>query len=232
MASDEYKAKLKEMFEPCMARQDLAGKIEIVSLEWLLEMANPDPSETTDLGAERPGVVVSMADLAKDLKKRGLREPLVIAVGVSSGRARLEAGNHRIRVLMEQGFLHAPAVCWVGASHIGFEGNGAHDGRAVRFWPQAKPLVALGAYDERYFERPSDLLPSAPVWSGDEGRPGTRAPRASSSAAAAAAAKPGATERKPRAPKAEAAGAKAAAPLGARLELEQGGDGEHGAAMA
>lgn len=218
MASDEYKAKLKEMFEPCMARQDLAGKIEIVSLEWLWEMSNPDPSETTDLGAEKPGVV-SMSDLSKDLKKRGLREPMVIAVGVSTGRARLEAGNHRIRILMEQGFLHAPAVCWVGASHIGFENNGRHDGRVVRFWPQAKPLVAIGAYDERYFERPSDLLPSAPVWSWDEGRSGTRAPRASAAAAKAAAAVP---ERKPRAPKAEASGAKELAPPATEPELWTG----------
>lgn len=212
MASEEYKAKLKEMFEPCMARQDLAGKIEIVSLEWLLEMANPDPSDTTDLGAERPGMVVSMADLAKDLKKRGLREPMVIAVGVSTGRARLEAGNHRIRVLMEQGFLHAPAVCWVGASHIGFEGNGRHEGRVVKFWPQAKPLVALGPYDERYFERPSDLLPSTPVWSWDEGR--SRAPRATAATKAPAAP---AAERKPRAPKADAAASKPAPPATAKL---------------
>lgn len=170
MFNEEYKTKLREMFEPCLARADLKDQTEIVSLEWLMEMANPQPSETTNLGADKPGSIVSLADLAKDMKKRGLREPLVIAVGLGSGRARLEAGNHRVKILMEMGFLHAPAVCWVGASHVGFEGNGLHSGREVRFWPQAKPLVALGVYDERYFVKPSLILPSAPIWSLDESR--------------------------------------------------------------
>lgn len=198
MSSEEYKAKLREMFEPCLSRPDLKDNMEIVSLEWLLEMANPDPSDTTDLGADKPGSLVSMADLGKDLKRRGLREPLVVAVGLSTGRARLEAGNHRVRVLLDMGFLHAPAVCWVGASHVGFDGNGPHQGREVRFWPQARPLVALGPYDERYFMRPSLILPSAPLWSLDAAaRPvkskaveqknlerKTRAPRAVKSAGA------------------------------------------------
>jgi hypothetical protein len=194
MFNEEYKNKLREMFEPCLTRADLKDQTEIVSLEWLMEMANPNPSETTNLGADKPGSVVSLADLGKDMKKRGLREPLVIAVGLSSGRARLEAGNHRVKVLLEMGFLHAPAVCWVGASHVGFEGNGIHSGREVRFWPQAKPLVALGVYDERYFVKPSLILPSAPIWSLDDGRATrSRVPAAVKSAA----------ERKPRGSKAK-----------------------------
>lgn len=177
MFNEEYKIKLREMFEPCLARADLKDQTEIVSLEWLMEMANPQPSETTNLGTDKPGSVVSLADLGKDMKKRGLREPLVIAVGLGTGRARLEAGNHRVKVLFEMGFLHAPAVCWVGASHVGFEGNGLHSGREVRFWPQAKPLVALGVYDERYFVKPSLILPSAPIWSLDDSKvPRSRAP--------------------------------------------------------
>jgi hypothetical protein len=219
MASEEYKAKLKEMFEPCMSRPDLAGKIEIVSLEWLLEMANPDPSDDCDLGADKPGIV-SWSDLAKDLKKRGLREPLVIAVGLATGRARLEAGNHRVRLFLEQGFLHAPAVCWVGATHIGFEGNGRHDGRLVKFWPQAKPLVALGPYDERYFERPSDLLPSVPVWFPEQGRSAARVARASLSKG------PVLPERKTRASKNDPALAKASATSAGQEPLTPLGDSE------
>ena len=168
MSIEEYKNKLKEIFEPCLSRADLKEEIEVVSLEWLLEMSNPHPSENTDLGSDKPGAIVSMVELSKDIKKRGLKEPLVIAVGLTTGRARLEAGNHRVRILLEMGLLHAPAVCWVGSSHIGFEDNGRHAGREVKFWPQARPLVALGPYDERYFEKPSAVLPSAPIFSMDE----------------------------------------------------------------
>lgn len=192
MISEDYKAKMKTMFKPCLSRADLGGKIEIVSLEWLLEMSNPTPSDMVDLGHDRPGQCVDMAELSRDLNRRGLLEPLVVAVGVSTGRARLEAGNHRIGILLDMGFLHGPAVCWVGASHVGFEGNGSHQGRAVKFWPGAKPLVAMGAYDERYFERPSALLPSAPVLVFGEAQ-AARAPRVAS--------KPIVAERKPRTPR-------------------------------
>jgi hypothetical protein len=209
VSSEQYREKLREMFEPCMSRADLRSHIEIVSIEWLLEMSNPDPSETFELGEGREGKVVGMSDLSKDLRKRGLQEPLVVAVGMSSGRARLEGGNHRARVLLEMGFLHAPTVCWVGASHVGFESNGLHQGREVKFWPEAKPLVAMGSYDERYFERPGAILPSAPVWSLEE-------PTRSRAKAAPApvAIKP--TERKPRAtraPKDEAPAEQALEPV-------------------
>lgn len=200
MSRDEYTAKLKALCAPCLAREDLAGKVEIVSLEWLMEMSDPAPSEQLDLGADKAGSVGSSQDLARDVKKRGLLEPLVVAVGMSTGRARLEGGNHRARILMEMGMLHAPAVCWVGASHVGFEANGAHQGRPVRLWPDFRPLVAMGRYDERHFERPSAVLPSAPVWNFDEakavrakaqGKPSSpaqpRAPRKPKSGAAPAA---------------------------------------------
>lgn len=204
MSSEEYKEKMREMFEPCMSRADLREHIEIVSLEWLLEMSNPEPSEMVSLGADKQGQEVSMADLAKDIKRRKLQEPLVITVGMATGRARLEAGNHRAEILLDMGFLHAPAVCWVGASHVGFEENGSHQGREVRFWPQAKPLVAFGVYDERYFEKPSAILPSAPVLGMAEQQ------RPARSKAQAPAPKP--PERKVRAPRPAAVEAPAAKP--------------------
>lgn len=171
MANEEYKAKLRALFAPCMAREDLAGKIEVVSLEWLMEMSDPEPSESLDLGADKAGTLVGLAELAKDIKRRGLLEPMVVAVGVSTGRARLEGGNHRTRVLLDMGVLHAPAVCWVGASHVGFESNGSHQGRIAKLWPDFRPLVTMGRYDERHFERPSAVLPQAPVWSFEDTRP-------------------------------------------------------------
>lgn len=181
MSKDEYTVKLKALCAPCLGRADLAGKVEIVSLEWLIEMSDPSPSDEVDLGADKAGSMVSSQDLARDVKKRGLLEPLVVAVGMSTGRARLEGGNHRVRILLEMGMLHAPAVCWVGASHVGFEANGTHQGRAVKLWPDFRPLVAMGRYDERHFERPSAVLPSAPVWDLDEVKvPRQRAPAKSS----------------------------------------------------
>lgn len=204
MSSEEYKEKMREMFEPCMSRADLKDHIEIVSLEWLLEMSNPEPSEMVSLGADRPGQEVAMADFAKDIKRRRLQEPLVVTVGMATGRARLEAGNHRARILLDLGFLHAPAVCWVGASHVGFEENGQHQGREVKFWPQAKPLVAFGVYDERYFEKPSSILPSAPVLGlAEQQRP------ARSKAPPPAPKPPERKARAPRQPAAEPAGVKA-----------------------
>lgn len=208
MSKDEYTVKLKALCAPCLGRVDLAGKVEIVSLEWLIEMSDPSPSDEVDLGADKAGSIVSAQELARDIKKRGLLEPLVVAVGMSTGRARLEGGNHRVRILLEMGLLHAPAVCWVGASHVGFDANGTHQGRVVKLWPDFRPLVAMGRYDERHFERPSSVLPSAPVWNFDEVRvprsrtpakPSqpipTRIPRKSKAVAAgSAAAEPGSLE--------------------------------------
>lgn len=199
-----YVENIKKVYGYCMGLNDLGPKMELVSLEWLLEMANPDPTEWTALDANHPTERVSVADLAKDLKKRGLREPLLIGVGLTTGRARLEAGNHRIRCLLDMGFLHAPACCWVGASHVGFVGNGTHEGRSVRFWPEAKTLVSLGPYDERFFERPSLILPSAPVWDAQEPKR-DRAPRASRAKAEEPAVAPAA--RAPRKARAKKEGA-------------------------
>lgn len=166
---EAYAKKLMEIFAPCMAREEWKERLEMVSLEWLLEMANPEPSDTAPLESGRENERVSMADLVKDIKKRGLKEPLIIGVGIKTGRARLEAGNHRVRALMELGVLHAPATCWVGASHVGFEGNGAHEGRAIRLWETAAATsMAVGAYDERRFAKPSLTLPSCPVLMGWE----------------------------------------------------------------
>lgn len=208
MSKEEYVSKLKALCAPCLAREDLAGKVEIVSLEWLMEMADPSPSDEVDLGADRAGSLVTAQELARDIKKRGLLEPLVVAVGMSTGRARLEGGNHRARILMEMGMLHAPAVCWVGASHVGFEANGPHQGRAVKLWPDFRPLVAMGRYDERHFERPSAVLPSAPVWNFDD----SKSARAKTPAKPALPAQPRAA-RKPKA--ASAAEAPAAPASGA-----------------
>lgn len=223
MSTEAYREKLREMFEPCMTRADLRAHIEIVSLEWLLEMSNPEPSDQFELGESRGGQMVGMQELAKDLRRRKLLEPMVVAVGMGTGRARLEGGNHRARILLEMGFLHAPAVCWVGASHVGFEHNGSHQGREVKFWPEAKPLVAMGAYDERYFERPSLILPSAPVWSLEE----PSRSRSKPAPAQQAPAKP--AERKARAPRApKDEGAKAAGPLESNGEQSFAGEGFDG----
>lgn len=163
-----YAALLDQWYKRCLEHPQWGSKVQLVSVEWLEEISNPSPSELTNLGVDKLDgqgnfVYVDMEQLLKDIKRVGLKEPLIVQAGLVTKRARLESGNHRIRLLKAAGIFHAPCLLYVASSHIGNTENGTHDGKEVFMYPNSLDVVSVGVYTESKFARISDLIPSAPV---------------------------------------------------------------------
>lgn len=153
--------RLRALFARTFEHPGLKGKIDMVSVEWMLEMGNPAPRETADSG-DGSGARVSLEALWESLMREGMRDPIIIGVGRVSRMARLESGNHKARLLLENGVLYAPAACYVGDEAITRRENGEHPGRATKLWlPESAPM---GSYPEKYFARPAEIIPSAPAF--------------------------------------------------------------------
>ena len=55
-----------------------------------------------------------VAKIKEDIRKNGIKSPLIINVGKKSRTAELGEGNHRLAALAQLGFTHAPARVVVG----------------------------------------------------------------------------------------------------------------------
>jgi len=82
---------------------------------------------TTDIG---DGTIaqVSLDDVWNGIKDRGMRDPLIIAIGLSpqSSTIRLESGNHRIFPAERDGLTHLPVIGIASSHPILNAGNGDH----------------------------------------------------------------------------------------------------------
>lgn len=141
----------------------LGSLTEWVPTRWLLDLSNPDASDTTDLGTWLPDEpLVGMDELYANMLATGMRDPFIVGVGRVTRRVRLEAGNHRVRVLLAEGIEQVPAVAYVGDSAITHLGNGAHEGRLMAL--KLPPAVdIMGPYPVKEYRRLSDVLPNWPA---------------------------------------------------------------------
>ena len=55
----------------------------------------------------------NMDELEDDIRANGFEEPLLITVGVSDEKVRLEQGNHRIQIANKIGLKTVPVVCQI-----------------------------------------------------------------------------------------------------------------------
>ena len=83
------------------------GHVELVPTDWLMQYWVSDTSQTADL---KDGERVDLQGLWNDIAKNGLKDPLIMRVGLSSQTCRLEAGNHRIQVLKQHGIDEVPVT--------------------------------------------------------------------------------------------------------------------------
>ena len=169
--ANTYEEQLETWYGKCLQNPKWSDKVQLVSLEWLKSIANPNPSAMTDLGVERKSasgelVQVDMAQLSRDLKKNGVQEPLIVQYGLQTKRARLEAGNHRVQILLDAGLMHAPCVLYVAATHQGNVSNGDHEGASVLAYDVSNQVVSVGPYTESKFCAIGGVLPSAPLYTG------------------------------------------------------------------
>lgn len=153
----------RELFSRTFEHPVLGALAEWVPTAWLADLANPTPSDTTDLGTWRPcEPLVGLDALFADLREKGMRDPLILGVGRVSRRVRLEAGNHRVRVLLAQGVEFVPAVAYVGDSAITRLENGEHEGREMELLLPRQSDI-MGPYPIKEYRRLSEVLASPPA---------------------------------------------------------------------
>lgn len=96
---------------------------ELIPVRLAAALRNPKPAPTTNL---EDGTLVDMPKLWADICQNGLRDPVILRIGLESRTWRLDVGNHRILVLAAHGVRVVPAVCVLGRHCIGEPGNGLH----------------------------------------------------------------------------------------------------------
>ena len=152
----------RQLFSRTFEHPVLGALAEWVPTAWLADLANPTPSETTDLGTwQLDEPEVGMDALFADMCARGIRDPFIVGVGRVTRRVRLEAGNHRVRVLLAKGVEFVPAVAYVGDSAITQIGNGDHEGRQVELLLPRQPDI-MGPYPIKEYRRLSEVLAHPP----------------------------------------------------------------------
>ena len=94
----------------------LQGKVSLMPTEWVWQYRVQDVSEYTNL--DDTNKMVNLEELWSDIKRNGLKDPLIIRVGVKNKKIRLESGNHRIQVLK----IHGIELCPVTIQIVDFCG--------------------------------------------------------------------------------------------------------------
>lgn len=100
----------------------LAGHVEEVSTEWVYQYWGSDVSPHIEY---EDGTGSFLPGLWDRIVEEGLKNPLIIRVGIESQTMRLEAGNHRIQVLREHGVEKVPVTIEIKA-HCGPEAANPH----------------------------------------------------------------------------------------------------------
>lgn len=151
----------QQLFSRTFAHPVIGHLVEWVPTQWLLDMANPTRSNTTDLGNWDKDELVDWNALFANIKAQGMRDPFIVGVGRISRKIRLEAGNQRVRCMLLNGVLAVPAVAYVGDSAISHLGNGTHEGcTAELLLPEQVDI--MGPYPIKEFRRLSDVLAQMP----------------------------------------------------------------------
>ena len=86
------------------------GVVELVPTSWIWNYWGRDVSPEADL---MDGTVVNLDGLWENIKNEGLHNPLIMRVGLKNKKFRLEAGNHRIQVLHNNGVEFIPLTVQV-----------------------------------------------------------------------------------------------------------------------
>lgn len=156
----------KEFFEKTFEHPLLGSKTQWVPALWLLQLANQEVSESTNTaGADgQPDRLIKQAELFESIRVHGMRDPFLLGVGRFSRKVRLEAGNHRVQVLLGKGIIYVPAIAYVGDSQISYPvNNGAHEGIEWEL-KIPRPPIDLGNYPIKVYERITDVLKDPPAY--------------------------------------------------------------------
>lgn len=83
---------------PAMSNPRYGGKVGLVPIPFLKKYQGNKLRSTPE----------EMEELKSDIKKNGLKEPVVMSVGQKDRTATVGEGNHRVEALRQLGYTHAP----------------------------------------------------------------------------------------------------------------------------
>ncbi|MBI4992296.1 MAG: ParB N-terminal domain-containing protein [Candidatus Harrisonbacteria bacterium] len=86
------------------------GKVELIPTAWVWRYRGSDISPMTHLN---DGTPADLNILWKSICENGLRDPLIVRVGVRNKKFRLESGNHRIQLFYKNGIELVPVTIQV-----------------------------------------------------------------------------------------------------------------------
>jgi hypothetical protein len=146
------------LFARTFAHPVLGGLVEWVPTTWLLALANPNPSPTTDLGNWGRDERVDWRALFRNIREQGMRDPLLVGAGRVTRTIRLEAGNQRVRCMAQNQVAYLPVVAYVGDSAVTHLSNGPHPGRLEALQlPLGYPDL-MGPYPVKEYRKLSEVL--------------------------------------------------------------------------
>ena len=153
-----------QLFNRTFNHPRLGNLICWVPTSWLVELANPTPSSTTDLGNWGKDERVDWESLFENMRVQGMRDPFIVGVGQISRRVRLEAGNQRVRCCLLNNITRVPAVAYVGDHSVTSTGNGTHEGKVMQLKLAEIPAEAdiMGPYASKTYHCLSDVLEHMP----------------------------------------------------------------------
>ena len=114
--------------------------VQNMPIKLIAPWRNPTPSPNNDL------------ELSMDINANGIKEPVIIGVGVFSRQIRLETGNHRIYLCPRMGMTHLPCIARVWNYCAFNNGNGDHAFNCPEITVKKQWL------EEEYYAKPSDVL--------------------------------------------------------------------------
>jgi len=68
-------------------------------------------------------------ELWNDLTENGMKTPLIVTIGINTDMARLDSGNHRIRLFKLHGIDKVPCKVEVVKNQVKRTENGLHKGK-------------------------------------------------------------------------------------------------------
>lgn len=99
------------------------GMVFQLSTFFLDKYRNKKSTNFTDLYS---GEILHERLVWNDIKKNGMIEPLLIIIGYKNKTIRLESGNHRIKLAIEDGITHLPTAIFISSDGIINIKNGDH----------------------------------------------------------------------------------------------------------
>lgn len=123
----------------------LRGHVEEVPTEWVYQYWGSDVTTNTSYKEQDES---SLPWLWERITEEGLKDPLVIRVGIESKTMRLETGNHRIQILREYGVEKVPVTIEIKA-HCGPEAANPHTD-ATKVFPLPPEGILVTSLEQEY----------------------------------------------------------------------------------